>query len=188
MTEQVLVPPEQRFKRNAKALLALFVEYFDGLEGAKRVDMTHINLSYMALKEMEMDPLITSFISNSSSHWDKLLNKDDNYLLKNAIQLMPDRYHKKMRPYLDAIKDRHGGLLLDTESLQEAWNLTHNMVKCSIHYLYDNRKTLTDEQFRALEPVKLSKAWKLDLNKKIYEEKKENDSSSEDVNSAEEDS
>lgn len=173
-----LVTPAVRFKRNSLALMGLFHEFFESSD--KSIDMKNFGLAYTYVDVTKPEQLIVPFIINTSIHWPKLLGRDNKYLIDNIMSLTADRHRKKLKPYFDLTRDSEGKLLLAETDASRAWDYVHNMVKCSVHFLYDERKediVTKSADLRSNDPIELSQLWGVDLKKEVYESESDSDSS-----------
>lgn len=160
MSKQRLVKPEVRFQRNATALIELFSDSIQDLD--EDIDMINLNLASAYIEHAEKKLLIESFVANTKQHWENLRVKNNDFLVDNLLNLAPERYKKKLKPYFVTLIDPESKKLkLSPKKIEESWVYTHNMIKCAI--IYSNTTKDKDEA------ILLAKTWNVDLNKKVYE-------------------
>lgn len=178
MSKQREVVSAVRFKRNAEEFINTLAGIFQArLDAGTNLNMKNINVVALYIEHEEKEQLLTNFIINTRRYWEHIYDKDDSFFSEHWVEMAPEKFRKNLKPYVDCVKDEDGGLNIKQKSLTKLWMLTHNMVKCSLHYINENRKKFDGSLTGDLE--KLAEKWTIELGKKVYETDSDDESSEE---------
>ena len=95
--------------------------------------LTPLMLDFLitVIESSDTTNLIDGFISKSYPHWDRILAKDEKFMIENSDVLFGDIGKNKV----DAIVK----LYTLTQDKSETWSIVHDMVKCSIRHIHTVR-------------------------------------------------
>ncbi len=139
-----IVPPEERFQKNAKIMAEAVLEAIQTLYklGYQTIDPNMVILVVTVISSLDKHYLIRGFIENSHEKcWDEIKKRDEVFFVKNACDIFKYLPMDKVNLFKDLFqtKDSHGQSVIDQDLKNQIWALFDAMIKISINYVHIGR-------------------------------------------------
>jgi hypothetical protein len=102
-----------------------------------------LSAAKMYLSTCDSHSIVTGFIKRSYPYWDRVHNKDLDFLVNNSCVLFSEvgKEHIQAFTSIFALRDKKTNeLVLDEKIYACIWEIVHEMVKSSILYIHEYRK------------------------------------------------
>jgi len=135
--EQEFTPPEM-CKTNLLDLCNEVVRILDGLYKEKKIDFNPVLVSFGQglLSKYEPDVIMDNFIKNTYEHWPKIEQKDENFFLDNATDLLKDYPVGDLNPFKQIFINDD----IDDDDKELLWEYFDSLVKIAIIHIHEQRK------------------------------------------------
>ena len=144
------IPPETRFHKNVLGFAALLIELNDNCHrlGFPVIDTGILRLAEVGLSKLPDSKVINSFCIHSRPLWDKILNREEEFLKQNlgtVFENLPVDLSPQIVKLLEAT-DNRGRKIVTEEDVEGIWLYLEALVKIAIKWLYQQAGNSTDEQ------------------------------------------
>lgn len=135
---------EKNFRKNVEELIDLTVET---LNWVKREGINHdISVGKLTMGKLYMNTyddhsLITGFIKRSKDHWEKIKNRDEEFLFNNSSVIFSEFEDENIEFFnkLFLMKNNKNEFIIQKETKNAFWDILEDMVKNSIKYIHEFR-------------------------------------------------
>lgn len=137
-------PPVERVKSNLLEIIRLTRDTISFVKGkGYKIDMDPnlCNIAVKILEGVQSNKIVDGFIERSFNYWDRLKNKDEEFLLVNATVLFGELDLSVTNTFAGMMraKDENGKSYVQDETKESVWKLIHAMIKGSIKYVHESR-------------------------------------------------
>jgi len=175
-----LKPHEERFSAVLSELCAHTIDVVTYIKdsGYESPNPVLIELAKLFIDNYDFKVKIEKFIEESNTHWDQILDKNEDFFIHNAGCIFSGKVSMEnidMFSSIFGLKNKKGKNVMDDESRQAFWSYLHSMVKISIKYIHDERspykiiengEIIEDYNYEYVEHIdvkELSRKWKIEL-------------------------
>ena len=95
-----------------------------------------ITIGQGILSKYVPDVIIDNFIKNTCQHWEKINEKDENFFIENAGDLLKDYPVGDIDPFKEIFKNNY----IDDNDKELLWEYLESLIKISIIYIHQERK------------------------------------------------
>lgn len=171
--------PAERFHENMGDLCDFIYDLVDRTykAGYREIDPQMITMASNVLSSYEdKKTIIEKFIKGSHGYWNNLLEKDETFMIKNAMVLfsfLPNKY-VQMFQNIFTVKDPQGNFIVDEIDRLTIWTFIHSFVKISICHIHECQEPYVDgtqfkyrKKFEATNDLNFMhhvRSWKIQLN------------------------
>lgn len=104
--------------------------------------------------------VIHNFIKRSYPHWDKIMNKDEKFIIENANTVFVGLPLDKVNAFKDLFTNPDA---LTEDDKDAFWDYFESKVRISIIYLHENPNLVSELLGSNIEVKKLASIWKIKL-------------------------
>lgn len=132
-----------KFCRNLEGLLDNMKDIIGDLNMAQLTSLTKGDVDIVKTYAINLDKkfLIESFISSSEPHWDKILNKDDEFFITKSSDIFGEYANYQNFNALKIIfsKNDKGTSLVDVDTREGIREYIFSLIRISIGYIFQSK-------------------------------------------------
>ena len=135
----------EKFRENLLLLVGFAKELVEWANGEGHVTIVTpliLDFAALALKNLNKDDIIHTFIIKSYDHWDKVKERDENFLMSQCDVLFADlgpEYVNDLNK-LFAKKNEDGSFFVPPQTRDSLWEMLHEMICCCIRHIHIMRE------------------------------------------------
>lgn len=150
-----VVSPEERFG-------VLMCDLLDAIKDevkriAPKTSFANLKIARSFVKKLDDQMLVLEFLKHSPPQWELIRTAHTtprNNLPTDGIRIGGKQTSKMLKSYVSVL------LNTDSSQLTDFWEILQSLIRCSIHFLYENPKHTPKD----LEPIeKLAQRWQIKL-------------------------
>jgi len=136
--------PVERVKSNLLEIIRLtrdIISYVSQNGYKINIDPNLCNIAVKILENVQASKIVDGFIERSFNYWDKLKEKDEEFLLLNSNVLFGELDQNVISAFASMMKakDPNGKSYVPDETKESVWKIIHAMIKGSIKYVHESR-------------------------------------------------